>query len=94
MTRDRRNTYGESDKSSRKNIPRGKQRGQMQLRRGVAQNLKVSGKADEGAIDQAAVNVGEVHARRRRKLFKKAPDTPLGVVVKRKLLRRADSRKR
>ena len=56
----------------------------MQLRRGVAQNLKVSGKADEGAIDQVAVNVGEVHARRRRKLFKKAPDTPLGVVVKRK----------
>ena len=94
LTRDRRNTYGENDKSSRKNIRRGKQHGQMQLRRGVAQRLKLSGKADEVTIDQVAVGVAEVHALRRHKLFKKAPDAPLGVVVKRKLLRRADSRKR
>ena len=66
----------------------------MQLRRGVAQKLKLPGKADEVAIDTVAVDVAEVHALRRRKLFKKAPDTRFGVVVKRKLLRRANSRQR
>ena len=39
LERDRRNTYGENAKSSRKNIQRGKQRTQMKERRGVTQVL-------------------------------------------------------
>lgn len=37
--RDRRNTFGENSKSSRKNIAKGKQRRHMDERRGVAQIL-------------------------------------------------------
>jgi hypothetical protein len=39
LARDRRNRFGENSKSSRKNIPRGKQRRHMDERRTVAEVL-------------------------------------------------------
>jgi hypothetical protein len=59
----------------------------MQLRRSVAQALRSSGVLDEIAIDETALRVKEVHAAKRHKLFRKAPDTPLGVVLKSKRAR-------
>jgi hypothetical protein len=88
LTRDRRNTYGENDKSSRQSISKGKRRGQMQLRRAVVQTLRVAGGQDEVSIEDTTADVAEVQAIRRHKRFKKAPDTPLAVVLERKRARR------
>jgi hypothetical protein len=95
LARDRRNTYGESDKGSRRIISLRKQQGQMALRRVVAQQLRAPKHADESVIEDTAANVADAHAKKRRKLFRKAPDTPLGVVLetkrKRGLVRPADA---
>ncbi len=55
---DRRNTYGENQKSSRKNIPRSKQRSQQDERRSVRQTLVVAqGDVVDEAIDEAQSQV-------------------------------------
>jgi hypothetical protein len=78
--KDRRNTYGENSKSSRKNIRLGKRltaRGnRRKTRHAIAANLP---NCSENADFLPAVQ----HTRR-----KKVPDTPLGIVVQRKLARR------
>lgn len=85
LQRDRRNTYGENSKSSRKNIKRGKQRVHMDERRTVGQilgNLKGSIPDDEAT---AAELIAKTKATtKRREGFKKRPDTPLGIVLLRK----------
>ena len=85
LERDRRNTYGENNKSSRKNIRKGKQRGHMQERRVAGQSLS----AIKGSLDEDAAIASELKARVRmiesqREAFKKRPDTPLKEVVARK----------
>jgi hypothetical protein len=83
LTRDRRNTYGENDKASRKAIPRRKQLGQMQLRRGIKQELaSATGAITDADSDETAERVVGVQAVKKRRLFKKRPDEPLGVVIK------------
>ena len=84
LAKDRRNTYGENDKASRKAIPRRKQIGQMQLRRAVAQELQLSGPHGGRAIEEIASKVAAVQTKKKHKRFKKAPDEPLGEVLKRK----------
>ena len=74
LVRDRRNTYGENDKSSRKNIRRGKQRGQMQLRRAVAQQLQLPGPLQVAESEQTSSKVAEVQV-------VGIPDERLGEVV-------------
>lgn len=66
--RDRRNTYGENDKSSRKNIPRSKALGQRSFRSRVGQILR---SRDVEAIDDAVASA-------RRRAFDKTPDQSLG----------------
>jgi hypothetical protein len=85
LKRDRRNTYGENSKSSRKNIPRSKQMSHMKERRVAADILNNL----RGAIDESDADVAEAAARirlkqNRRDSFQKQPDTPLGVVLERK----------
>jgi hypothetical protein len=85
LERDRRNTYGENSKSSRKNIRQGKQRSHMLERRVVTQSLAVI----KGSTDEDAANAAESHARVRliqskREAFRKTPDTPLKDVLERK----------
>ena len=86
---DRRNTYGENHKSSRKNIPRGKQRSHQDERRAVRQVL--AGAQGDVASDVADAAQSDVLSKGRQKklsAFRKTPDRPLGVVVERRLQRR------
>jgi hypothetical protein len=93
LTRDRRNTYGENDKASRKAIPRRKQSGQMQLRRGIKQELVgATGVVTEADIDDTAEQVVGVQAAKKRRLFKKSPDEPLGVVIEKQRQLRASTK--
>ena len=85
-SKDRRNTYGENAKSSRKNISRNKRIRLRSERRTAREPLKGAPPSlDESRIDLACAKA----IRKRRKSWKKQPDTPLGIVVKRKLRRRA-----
>ncbi|MBJ7609593.1 MAG: hypothetical protein JF887_09235 [Candidatus Dormibacteraeota bacterium] len=90
MTKDRRNTYGENDKATRKNIPRSKQGGRMRLRKAVHQALgRAKGAAEPESEDEAENRVAAVQSTaKRRLLFRKWPDTPLGEVLERKRRRR------
>jgi len=91
LVKDRRNVYGECPASSRKNIKHGKQRGHMEVRRAAKEELRTL----KGASLEADADVIESRAKDRilalaRSSFKKVPDAPLGVVVARKMKRRAE----
>src|ERR1700728_4385931 len=85
LDHDRRNAYGENDKSSRKNIPRSKQISRQAERKAANQPLaKLRGIVDE---DQAVK--ADLDSRSRSKLkkeagFRKRPDAPLRDVLHRK----------
>jgi hypothetical protein len=89
LKKDRRNMYGENTKSSRRGIRLGKQRSHMNERRTAAEILRRV-KGSEEQTDSAGADALTKTAllSSKRKAFKKSPDTPLGVVVKRKLARR------
>ncbi|MEV0245852.1 hypothetical protein AB0H76_04590 [Nocardia sp. NPDC050712] len=73
--KDRRNTYGENDKASRKNIPRSRARVHRANRHFDAQALGGS----TGAVDpDLADRVEQRVLNQRRRAFRKSPDTPLG----------------
>ncbi|MGW7441629.1 hypothetical protein [Streptomyces sp. NPDC054849] len=83
--KDRRNGYGENQKSSRKNIPRSRRARHHALRRGeqlALERLRAFG----GAVDDSEVQF----ARRRTGQWRKSPDTPLGEMVAYRLQRRAE----
>ncbi len=83
---DRRNTYGENAKASRKNIPRGKQRSHQHERRAVGQILGgVQSGPDPDDVFAAEGAAKAAAQAKKLRAFKKEPDTPLGVVVERKL---------
>jgi hypothetical protein len=89
LLKDRRNTYGESPASSRKNIRKGKQRTQQALRRAVSEELRtVRGKSEEVEAEMAQDRARTRSIDYSRALFKKVPDQPLAVVRERKLKRR------
>jgi len=82
---DRRNTYGENSKSSRKNIARGKQRTHMDERRGAAELLRgLHGVVDEDSASNVELGVKLAIAASRNRGFRKTPDKPLGAVLARK----------
>lgn len=89
-SKDRRNTYGENAKSSRKNISRNKRIRTRSERRTANEPLRSrSTSADESCVDLA----GAKAILKRKKSWKKKPDEPLGVVVQNKLRpRSADHR--
>jgi hypothetical protein len=87
LERDRRNIYGENAKSSRKNIPKSKQRSHQGIRRAANAPLRgVQGKVVEETADLAEA-VSRT-ARIGKKRFKKRPDQPLGAVLARKSLQK------
>jgi hypothetical protein len=87
LTKDRRNTYGENSKSSRKNIAKGKQRRHMDERRAVAKVLSgLKGHVDDDAASKAELEVRLAISDSRNRGFRKVPDEPLGVVLARKKL--------
>jgi hypothetical protein len=82
LARDRRNTFGENSKSSRKNIPRGKQRRHMDERRSVGEALgRLKGSVQEDEATGAELRAKTRITNSRRRGFRKRPDTPLGVVL-------------
>ena len=91
---DRRNTYGENQKSSRKNIPRSKQLSHQDERRSVRQVLVAAqGRVADEVADEAQSQVLSKARTKKLKAFRKSPDSPLGEVVKRRLRRRASESK-
>jgi hypothetical protein len=92
LKRDRRNTYGESPQASRKGIRRGKQRSHMVERRAVSEILgRVRERPEES--DEADFVAKKNIFVRKRKAFKKRPDSPLGIVIERKLAKRMNQTK-
>ena len=80
LTRDRRNTYRENDKASRKNIPRAKSKSHRSERRAIGQILAdVSLKID--APEQSEALARSKARKKKVKAFKKSPDRPLGVYL-------------
>jgi hypothetical protein len=79
--KDRRNTYGENDKSSRKNIPLRKRLVNKANRHAVQQQLDDA----VGPVDAERAERTEVRLRGTRgKSWRKRPDEPLGQVLERK----------
>jgi hypothetical protein len=89
LERDRRNIQTFNSKASRKLIPRHKQHSHMGARRAVAQILSHFRKTAEDASETDILVKTEL-IERKRKAFKKSPDTPLSIVVKKKLQNRID----
>jgi len=79
---DRRNTYGENAKASRRLIPKGKQTSHQAERRAANAPLQsIQGAvSEEVAIKLELVSQDEA-IKKRRKAFKKSPDQPLGLVL-------------
>ncbi|GAA0972364.1 hypothetical protein GCM10009551_000650 [Nocardiopsis tropica] len=84
--RDRRNDYGENDKSSRRNIPLSKRIARRADRR-IAATALAAGRGGADADSGAAAQ--ERAERRRPGVWRKWPDGPLGVHVECGLERRA-----
>ncbi|MGI8668496.1 MAG: hypothetical protein ACR2J3_01470 [Aridibacter sp.] len=80
--KDRRNNYGENDKSSRKNIPLSKSLQKRAYRKNANQILQnVKGETD---IEDLEIVENEVKSMKKGN-WKKYPDVPLGEIVKQKL---------
>ena len=75
--KDRRNSYGENDKSSRKNIPLRKRLSQRAARHPVRQALEAAqGRPDEARIEQVD-ECRDIRAKPNATSFRKWPDRPL-----------------
>lgn len=87
LEHDLRNTYGENAKSSRKNIPRSKRRSHQAERR-AAKGALVSLKntVEEDVAVAAELKVRERILEKKRKGFRKKPDSPLNQVLQDKHL--------
>jgi hypothetical protein len=82
---DRRNSYGNNDKASRKMIPRAKQIQHQNERRSAAQVLQsIRGNATEDELVAAELLAKVKSTVSRRKGFKKKPDEPLGIMLAKK----------
>ena len=82
LKHDRRNTYGENAKASRRLIPRGKQLSSKAARASVAQALQMqNGPVENLDMDsvESLVKVRTIKSKRER--FKKRPDTSLSKVL-------------
>lgn len=87
--RDRRNTYGENDKSSRKNIARSKRR-RSRVERRLARTAFPSGerRVDEDRVEDVESRL----VRKRRQAWTKSPDTALASALERTLSYRVKRR--
>jgi hypothetical protein len=85
LKNDRRNVYGESPTSSRKNIALAKQRSHQQERHSTAEALRShGGSSSEEDGESVEVTVKDRAIISRLKSFKKWPDAPLANVLFRK----------
>lgn len=83
--KDRRNNYGENDKSSRKNVRRNKRYPNRANRHQARQDLH----AATGALDQTQGEIAQERLDSRKpKRWAKSPDEPLGLILEWRLQRR------
>ncbi|HEY0233132.1 MAG TPA: hypothetical protein VGC55_17930 [Dokdonella sp.] len=88
LTLDRRNSYRENDKASRKGIPLSKARSHRNERRSVEHELAaVSSLSGEG-IEVIEANVRSTARLKKVSAFRKWPDKPLGDVIVDQAIRR------
>ena len=80
LAKDRRNTYGNSDKAARTTVPARKRHRSQSERRLAKQELAGAGE-NESQVDVAT---GKVAAKRRKAVWQKWADEPLGEVLVRK----------
>jgi hypothetical protein len=89
LLKDRRNSYGENSKSSRKNIPLSKQRSsQNQRSQRNKLNALITNQIDEDFSSEIESTMINAYRHKRLKGFKKVPDIRLNDHIKRKLERR------
>jgi hypothetical protein len=82
--RDRRNTYGQNDKASRRLIPAKKKLGERAHRKAVHQALRLSWTSTEpAAFDDIDRLIAATKVKLKQR-FKKSPDAPLEVVLTRR----------
>jgi len=85
LDKDRRNTYGDNAKSSRKNIPKSKRLSHQSERQAANRPLTAAkGHVTEGVADQVELDSRDAAIAKRRVGFKKSPDQPLGLVLERR----------
>ncbi|TDD60624.1 hypothetical protein [Actinomadura rubrisoli] len=84
--KDRRNFYGENDKSSRKNIPRNRKLKHRAARHRANQAVYTAGQAPDGLEEDAFTR--RLSGRRPASLWRKQADAPLSEVVEYRLRRR------
>ena len=84
LLKDRRNTYGENSKASRKAIPRHKKAQRRAVRR-IQKQVLGSTRRISDADEELSVRL----ASHETWVWRKTPDTPLGEVLAKKLKRRA-----
>jgi DNA primase len=87
--RDRRNTYGENDKSSRKNIARSKRR-RSRVERRLARTAFPPG--ERRVYEDRVEDVESRLVRKRRGAWTKVPDTPLAAALERTFSYRVERR--
>jgi hypothetical protein len=80
LKKDRRNSYGENDKSSRKNIPLSKALSHRKVRRKAASLEHDWERIDESTAESRELTL--VTARLQKGRFRKSPDMPLGKILK------------
>jgi hypothetical protein len=86
---DRRNSYRENDKASRKNIPRSKARSHRDERRAVTQAL-LGAVASSSHVPEAIDAQARSTARKKKvAAFKKTPDQPLHTFIVKQAVRAA-----
>ncbi len=86
LRKDRRNTYGENDKASRKAIPANKARSHRAVRRTSKVAVTEALVAESLRADTAQSTLKTPRLQKGK--WRKYPDTPLGKVVARQLKRR------
>ena len=91
LKKDRRNTYGENSKSSRKNIPLSKANSLRQVRRVANQLTENLECMDETTADLIESTLSKSSLQ--KGVWRKSPDEPLSVVLERKGIPRKASSK-
>ena len=89
LLKDRRNTYGENDKSSRKNIPKSKALSHRKVRRKASEFERTWDQGEETAAEARELTL--VTPRLQKGAFKKSSDMPLGQLLKSRTKRRPKS---
>ncbi len=82
LSKDRRNTYGENAKASRKNIPLSKALAQRKVRHKANQELDTIASQNDERVDVVESTLSKSHVQKPK--WKKVPDEALGVVLARK----------